>query len=528
MTVNEAPAITSAGGGHVHRRHRRQLHRHHRPRLPGPDALGQHRCAAQPGSASRTTATAPRRSPARPRPAAAALIALTLNGDQPRTAVTQDFELTVDEAPTITSAAATTFTVGTAGSFTVTTGHAYPTPTLSIGTVVLPVGSQLQGQRRRHRHHHRQTRTRHRPPLQLPDRRKQRRRPGRDPDVHDDDRRLTSVVGSAARAREPGRHTAAGFAAHREPQSLASGAEIAYMSRLGVRAGSSGSGGKHAAAYEVWEPSGRADQLRRARPRAARGEAAPRARTRGDAGRPRWDRQEPARAQGVAQARAAFPGRRLDGGAGGAGRSRTAPVRARQGDAGAGAARRRRDRGRAGGAPAGSAAAARARQLRAPARRLPRPRRLDRVEGGVGAGALHEPASGSGWRGRRPGGDVGARGARGGGELPLAGLAEVEAAQAAGRPRGRRRSGFALVPGEPRGGDRDLPSSGRLAAGDRAGGGAALVDERRGSAGAAGRPLPPARGRRSARPRREARRCAQRSTGATSCSARRNGSCGVG
>ena len=47
----------------------------------------------------------------------------------------------MNEAPTITSAAAATFTVGTAGSFTVTTGHAYPAATtLSIGTVVLPTG----------------------------------------------------------------------------------------------------------------------------------------------------------------------------------------------------------------------------------------------------------------------------------------------------------------------------------------------------------------------------------------------------
>ena len=68
------------------------------------------------------------------------VIALTLKATNLGGTVTQDFELTVDEAPTITSAAGATFTVGTAGSFTVTTGHAYPTPTLSIGTVVLPSG----------------------------------------------------------------------------------------------------------------------------------------------------------------------------------------------------------------------------------------------------------------------------------------------------------------------------------------------------------------------------------------------------
>jgi hypothetical protein len=42
--------------------------------------------------------------------------------------VTQNFTLTVNEAPSITSAASTTFQVGSAGSFTVTTGHCYPSP----------------------------------------------------------------------------------------------------------------------------------------------------------------------------------------------------------------------------------------------------------------------------------------------------------------------------------------------------------------------------------------------------------------
>jgi hypothetical protein len=51
---------------------------------------------------------------------------------------TQNFTLTVDEAPAITSAAAATFTVGTAGTFTVTaTGH--PAPTLAEAGA-LPAG----------------------------------------------------------------------------------------------------------------------------------------------------------------------------------------------------------------------------------------------------------------------------------------------------------------------------------------------------------------------------------------------------
>jgi autotransporter-associated beta strand protein len=53
---------------------------------------------------------------------------------------TQSFTLTVDEAPTITSAAATTFTTGIAGSFTVTTGHDFPAATTLVETGTLPTG----------------------------------------------------------------------------------------------------------------------------------------------------------------------------------------------------------------------------------------------------------------------------------------------------------------------------------------------------------------------------------------------------
>ncbi len=51
---------------------------------------------------------------------------------------TQDFTVYIDEAPSITSAAATTFTVGTAGTFTVT-ATGFPAPTLSK-TGTLPTG----------------------------------------------------------------------------------------------------------------------------------------------------------------------------------------------------------------------------------------------------------------------------------------------------------------------------------------------------------------------------------------------------
>jgi hypothetical protein len=60
------------------------------------------------------------------------------NGVAPN--ATQSFTLTVNEAPSITSAASTTFTVGSAGSFTITTGSHYPTPAALTETGSLPSG----------------------------------------------------------------------------------------------------------------------------------------------------------------------------------------------------------------------------------------------------------------------------------------------------------------------------------------------------------------------------------------------------
>jgi hypothetical protein len=53
---------------------------------------------------------------------------------------TQNFTLTVDEAPTITSDASVTLTAGTAGTFTVTTGHEFPSPPTLTVTGTLPGG----------------------------------------------------------------------------------------------------------------------------------------------------------------------------------------------------------------------------------------------------------------------------------------------------------------------------------------------------------------------------------------------------
>lgn len=61
------------------------------------------------------------------------------NGTDP--AVTQNFTLTVNQAPAITSAASAAFSVGTPGTFTVTT-TGFPTPTIS-STVGLPTGVTL-------------------------------------------------------------------------------------------------------------------------------------------------------------------------------------------------------------------------------------------------------------------------------------------------------------------------------------------------------------------------------------------------
>ncbi|HEX3840060.1 MAG TPA: putative Ig domain-containing protein [Acidimicrobiales bacterium] len=60
------------------------------------------------------------------------------NGVNPN--ATQAFALTVDEAPRVTSAAATTFGVGSAGTFTVTTAHDFPAATTLTETGALPSG----------------------------------------------------------------------------------------------------------------------------------------------------------------------------------------------------------------------------------------------------------------------------------------------------------------------------------------------------------------------------------------------------
>ena len=69
------------------------------------------------------------------------VVALTLKATNVAGTVTQNFRLTVDEPPTITSAGAATFTVGSPGSVNITTGHDYPAATtLSIPGGSLPAG----------------------------------------------------------------------------------------------------------------------------------------------------------------------------------------------------------------------------------------------------------------------------------------------------------------------------------------------------------------------------------------------------
>ena len=65
-------------------------------------------------------------------------ITFTASNGVPPNAV-QNFTLTVNQAPAITSANTTTFTVGTAGSFTVTTSG-FPAPSIARGGAALPAG----------------------------------------------------------------------------------------------------------------------------------------------------------------------------------------------------------------------------------------------------------------------------------------------------------------------------------------------------------------------------------------------------
>src|SRR5439155_6118580 len=53
---------------------------------------------------------------------------------------TQSFTLTVNEAPSISSANATTFVVGTDGTFSVTAGHEFPAPPTLSRSGTLPGG----------------------------------------------------------------------------------------------------------------------------------------------------------------------------------------------------------------------------------------------------------------------------------------------------------------------------------------------------------------------------------------------------
>ena len=70
------------------------------------------------------------------------IIITAANGVSPN--ATQSFMLTVQAAPQITSANATTFTVGSGGNFTVA-ATGYPAPTFSVASGTLPAGVTLNG-----------------------------------------------------------------------------------------------------------------------------------------------------------------------------------------------------------------------------------------------------------------------------------------------------------------------------------------------------------------------------------------------
>ena len=133
LTVDQAPAITSADGDHLRRRLRRHLHgdldRHRRPPLcRETGALPSGVTFVDNGNGTATLWRARRR----PGPRVA-----TRSPSRPPTVsspnASQSFTLTVNAAPAITSANSTTFTVGSAGTFTVTTSGV---PT--AGTVARP------------------------------------------------------------------------------------------------------------------------------------------------------------------------------------------------------------------------------------------------------------------------------------------------------------------------------------------------------------------------------------------------------
>ena len=159
----------------------------------------------------------------------------------------------------------------------------------------------------------------------------------------------------------------------------------------------------------------------------------------------------------------------------------------------------------------------RARQLRAPARGVRRDRGGAAANRARGDDPGHEP------RAARPAGrDDLARALAFAAEgepqrEPIAALAQSEPVRLFIERARQVRPNFAVTQRERSGGRADLPGARRHTAGDRAGRGAG-ADARRGAdRGGAGRPLPAADRRRRARRCRVSRRCARRSTGATSC-----------
>ncbi len=119
LTVDAAPAITSADSTTLHRGTGRHLHGDHH-RLPDAGHLGD-RLPCRAGSPSPTTGTGRPPWPGTPAAGTSGAYSLTItapNGISPD--ASQSFTLTVDPAPAITSADSTTFVEGQAGTFTVT------------------------------------------------------------------------------------------------------------------------------------------------------------------------------------------------------------------------------------------------------------------------------------------------------------------------------------------------------------------------------------------------------------------------
>ena len=150
LTVDQAPAITSAASATFDVGSCRQLHGQDHGLPGGDDSPRAARCPV--GVTWWTTSNGTATLSGTPAAAGGYSFTITAaNGLSP--AATQHFTLTVDQAPAITSPTSATFIVGQKGSFTITAAKGTPAATTKFSeSGKLPGGVTLQGQRQRHGH----------------------------------------------------------------------------------------------------------------------------------------------------------------------------------------------------------------------------------------------------------------------------------------------------------------------------------------------------------------------------------------